>query len=255
MQEMLWQVGDLPGAVVPVDHEVFLEFDARPQQQPPPPTAPAPAAQAPPDTEIYLAPLKIVERRTRGRRRRSTSPTVPATTTSRSSRRTAGACCSRRRGPRGADAAARRQTDIYRYDIAPRSRSSQVTSTPESEYSPTVTPDGQPLGRSASSSTRTRRSGSGSSPPTDANPQRGAGERQAGRLPRVGRRPDARAVRLGAAASPRRCSSPTRAPAPRATLATDIGRSIQRIPGRRQPTRRTSASSSASGTGDDASVS
>ncbi|HVL67603.1 MAG TPA: hypothetical protein VM364_10105 [Vicinamibacterales bacterium] len=36
------------------------------------------------------------------------------------------------------------QTDIYRYDLAAR-RLSQVTSTPESEYSPTVTPDGRHL--------------------------------------------------------------------------------------------------------------
>jgi dipeptidyl aminopeptidase/acylaminoacyl peptidase len=34
------------------------------------------------------------------------------------------------------------QTDIYRYDIAGR-KLSQVTATPESEYSPTVTPDGR----------------------------------------------------------------------------------------------------------------
>jgi len=33
------------------------------------------------------------------------------------------------------------QTDVYRYDIASR-RTTQVTRTPESEYSPTVTPDG-----------------------------------------------------------------------------------------------------------------
>jgi hypothetical protein len=33
------------------------------------------------------------------------------------------------------------QTDIYRYDIAPR-QVVRVTTTPESEYSPTVTPDG-----------------------------------------------------------------------------------------------------------------
>lgn len=36
------------------------------------------------------------------------------------------------------------QTDIYRYDFATR-KVSQVTSTPESEYSPTVTPDGKHL--------------------------------------------------------------------------------------------------------------
>ena len=35
-----------------------------------------------------------------------------------------------------------KQTDIYRYDVASR-HIAQVTSTPESEYSPTVTPDGR----------------------------------------------------------------------------------------------------------------
>jgi dipeptidyl aminopeptidase/acylaminoacyl peptidase len=35
-----------------------------------------------------------------------------------------------------------KQTDIYRYDIASK-KLSQVTSTPDSEYSPTVTPDGR----------------------------------------------------------------------------------------------------------------
>src|SRR3954469_11366155 len=55
-QEMLWQVGDLPGAIVPTDQEVFLEYE-QPQQTAPPAATPAPA-QAPPDTEIYLAPLK-----------------------------------------------------------------------------------------------------------------------------------------------------------------------------------------------------
>src|SRR6185503_11568297 len=60
MQELLWQLGDMPGAIVPVDHEVFLEFEPSRQQAPPAAPAPAqPAAQAPPDTEIYLAPLKI----------------------------------------------------------------------------------------------------------------------------------------------------------------------------------------------------
>jgi hypothetical protein len=29
LQEILWQVGDLPGAVVPVDHEVFLEYESQ----------------------------------------------------------------------------------------------------------------------------------------------------------------------------------------------------------------------------------
>jgi hypothetical protein len=43
-------------AVVPTDHDVFLEFE--PPQAARQPAAPAPA-QAPSDTEIYLAPMKI----------------------------------------------------------------------------------------------------------------------------------------------------------------------------------------------------
>src|SRR3982751_2091134 len=54
MQEMMWQLGDMPGAVVPAEHDVFLEFESPRAQQP----AAPPPAQAPPDTEIYLAPLK-----------------------------------------------------------------------------------------------------------------------------------------------------------------------------------------------------
>ena len=42
LQEMLWQVGNLPGAVVPVDHEIFLEYEAPRRRRRRPPAAPAP---------------------------------------------------------------------------------------------------------------------------------------------------------------------------------------------------------------------
>ena len=35
MQEVLWQLGDMPGAVVPTEHEVFLEFEAAAARRPP----------------------------------------------------------------------------------------------------------------------------------------------------------------------------------------------------------------------------
>ena len=137
MQEVLWQLGDLPGAVVPRDHEVFLEFEP-PQQAPPPAAAPPqPAAPAPPDTEIFLAPLK------------SANGTIevgtPINITNNPgydnqpffTRDGAGVLFTSTRTAAGAPS----QTDIYRYDIADR-RIAQVTRTPESEYSPTVTPDG-----------------------------------------------------------------------------------------------------------------
>lgn len=140
LQEILWQVGSLPGAVLPVDQEVFLEYQL-PQAVPPPATAPAAPTQAPPDTEIYLAPLKVVDGAIQigsavditnnagydnqpsftpdgasvlfTSVRPSTTPGMPAA-----------------------------QTDIFRYDVESKSVA-RVTQTPESEYSPTVMPDGR----------------------------------------------------------------------------------------------------------------
>ena len=58
LQEVLWQVGSLPGAVIPIDHEIFLEYEAPRPPQAPAAAPPAPPVQAPP--EIYLAPMKTV---------------------------------------------------------------------------------------------------------------------------------------------------------------------------------------------------
>jgi hypothetical protein len=134
MQEVLWQLGDMPGAIVPTEHDVFLEFEA-PQQTPsaqPPRSQPQTPAQAPPDTEIYLAPLKTA------------NGTIEVG---------AAANISNSRGydnqpfftPDGGAVlftsvrGSGTQTDIYRYDLASK-RIAQVTATSESEYSPTVTP-------------------------------------------------------------------------------------------------------------------
>jgi hypothetical protein len=135
MQEVLWQIGGVPGAVVPVDHEVFLEFEG-PQQAAAPPATAAPAAQAPPDTEIYLAPLQVVDGVIQ------VGPAVDITNSAGYDNQPFFTADGRSvlftsvRGPVGAT-----QTDIYRYDILPR-QVVQVTRTPESEYSATVTPDG-----------------------------------------------------------------------------------------------------------------
>lgn len=106
--------------------------------------APAAAAQAaPPDTEVYLAPLSIVGRKvTIGTPRNiSENPgydNQPSFTPDGS-----GVLFTSVRGggkPDPANAAAS-GSDIYRFDVR-SGRTTRVTDTPESEYSPTVTPDG-----------------------------------------------------------------------------------------------------------------
>ncbi len=132
LQEMLWQVGDLPGAVVPVDHEIFLEYEA-PQAPPQPP--PAPAVQAPPDTEIYLAPMKTANGAI------EIGPAVDITNNPGYDNQpffTPDGKAILFTSIRGSG----RQTDIYKYDIAAKTIA-QLTNTPESEYSPTITPGGK----------------------------------------------------------------------------------------------------------------
>jgi WD40-like Beta Propeller Repeat len=131
LQEVLWQVGNLPGAVVPIDHEIFLEYEGPRAPQAP---AAAPAAQAPPDTEIYLAPMKLVNGAI------DIGPAVDITNNAGYDNQPfftpdgRGVLFTSVRG-------GGTQTDIYRYDITSK-QISQVTSTAESEYSPTVTPAG-----------------------------------------------------------------------------------------------------------------
>jgi len=129
-QEVLWQLGDLPGAAIPVDHEIFLEYEA-PRQTAVPPAA---QVQAPPDTEIYLLPMKIAGG--------AVTLGAPANVTNNPgydnqpffTADSRSLLFTSVRGPGS-------QTDIYRYDI-PTAQTTQVTNTPESEYSPTITPSG-----------------------------------------------------------------------------------------------------------------
>jgi WD40-like Beta Propeller Repeat len=138
LQEMLWQAGDLPGATVPVDREIFLEYEPAPATQAGPPAA----AQAPPDTEIYLASLT---------RHDGTLEVGPAENITNNpgydnqpffTPDSRGILFTSVRGSSpGVREPAPAQTDIYRYDLASRAIA-RVTQTAESEYSPTVMPDG-----------------------------------------------------------------------------------------------------------------
>ncbi|HLB54025.1 MAG TPA: hypothetical protein VJK71_02870, partial [Gemmatimonadales bacterium] len=97
--------------------------------------APSLAAQAPPGTDIFLAPLQ--------RTGAALTAGAPVNITAR-----AGYDNQPSFSPDGRSvyyASAREgQTDLYRYEIAPR-RTVRVTTTAESEYSPTVMPDGRHL--------------------------------------------------------------------------------------------------------------
>jgi hypothetical protein len=133
-QEILWQVGDLPGAMVPAESEIVLEYEGPAPQQAP---APPPAAQAPPDTEIYLAPLSIGGGRI--------VVGTPANITNNPGYDNQPFFTPDGRSilfasMRGASTPP--QTDIYRYDLSSRAIV-PVTHTPESEYSPTVMLDGE----------------------------------------------------------------------------------------------------------------
>lgn len=232
MQEMLWQIGDLPGATMPVEHEVFLEFEPlRPKQQPPASTPPqAPAPQAPPDTEIYLAPLKV----TNGALELGAPIDItnsPGYDNQPFFTPDGGAVLFT--SIRGAGASAGRggasQTDVYRYDLASKAVT-QVTNTPESEYSPTITPSG------ALSVVRVELDGN--------NTQRLWEFTTDGRNPKVVLEKvkpvgyhawaDDKTVALfilGGSGQPATLQvADTRTGAAR-TLATDIGRSLQRVPG------------------------
>jgi WD40-like Beta Propeller Repeat len=143
LQEVLWQVGDLPGAVVPVDREIFLEYEPeRTEKQAPAPAVPA--AQAPPDTEVYLAPMRLANGAL------EIGPAVDITNNpgydnqpffTPDSRSVLFTSVRPSTGLGAGGPAGTTQTDIYRYDITPRTIA-RVTNTPESEYSPTVTPSG-----------------------------------------------------------------------------------------------------------------
>jgi hypothetical protein len=135
LQEVLWQLGDMPGAVVPKEREVFLEFEPPQVLQTAQPAAAPPAQQAPPDTEIYLAPLRSVNGTL------EVGPAVNVTNSPGYDNQpffTPDGRALLFTSVRGGGT----QTDIYRVAVPPGPAPVQVTRTPESEYSPTVTPSG-----------------------------------------------------------------------------------------------------------------
>jgi hypothetical protein len=98
-----------------------------------PAIAQQPPRPAPPDTEIYLAPLTMSAD--------SVQVGTPVNITSSPGYDNQPAFTQDGASILFTSARGGGQTDIYRYDIG-SSRVTQVTSTPESEYSPTETPDG-----------------------------------------------------------------------------------------------------------------
>lgn len=129
VQALLWQPGELPGAVLPAAREIFLEFE------PPRPAASSSAqAVARPDTEIFLASI------TRSDGRLDVGLPVNITGNAGYDNQpcfTPDGSAILFTSVRGGET----QSDIYRYDLA-SSRLTPVTDTPESEYSPTMTPAG-----------------------------------------------------------------------------------------------------------------
>jgi WD40 repeat protein len=178
----------------------------------------APPAAAPPDTEIFLAPFSA-----------GASPVVgpPVNITS-----SPGYDNQPSFTPDGAAVlftsirGGGTQTDIYRYEIVPGA-TRRVTSTPESEYSPTVTPDGAHISVIRVEADGTQRlwrfSLDGGSPElvlTDVKP--------------VGYHvwADDRTLALFVLGSPATLQLADSSTGSASVLASGIGRSLQRIPGR-----------------------
>jgi hypothetical protein len=128
--ELLWALGDLPGVKLAAEHVVTMEFEV-PSQTPATPTI-----QAPPDTEIYLAPLSR-ERGTIAVGQPINISNSPGYDNQPSFTPDGRAILftSARGGSNG-------ETDIHRYDVGTR-QVSRVTQTAEREYSPAVMPDGK----------------------------------------------------------------------------------------------------------------
>ena len=114
-------------ACIRVDPEVFLESQAaRPAQR-------SSQTQPPPDTEIYLAPMKVVDG--------TITIGAPADITNNPGYDNQPFFTADGRSILFTSIRNGTQTDIYRYDIT-SAQITQVTNTPESEYSPTITPSG-----------------------------------------------------------------------------------------------------------------
>ena len=131
LDEVRWALHDMDGARIALDRDIRIEFSGPPEQAQP--SAPPPP-QAPPDTEIFLAPLSME----RGALKIGTPRNIS---------NSAGYDNQPSFTPDGgailfASARGGAATDIYRFDLA-TGAVRQVTATPESEYSPTVMPDGR----------------------------------------------------------------------------------------------------------------
>jgi hypothetical protein len=145
---------DLPGVTLAREHDITIDFE-NPSLQP---STAAPAiAQAPPDTEVFLASLSSVD----GKlaigppinisnspgydNQPSFTPDGQAVLFASVRGQAARPALTAVEGAASGAASvpsALLQTDIYRYEIASR-RIRRVTHTPEGEYSPTVMPDGK----------------------------------------------------------------------------------------------------------------
>lgn len=103
-------------------------------QQPQPSPSPSPTPAPPPDTDIYLVEMKLTGGRVEFGR--------PANVTSRAGYDNQPSFTPDGRAILFSSQREGSQTDVYRYDLA-NAQTTRLTSTPESEYSPTVTPDGK----------------------------------------------------------------------------------------------------------------
>ena len=185
-----------------------------------------PAAQAPPDTEIYLVPMRTVGG--------AITIGAPENITNNPGYDNQPFFTPDGRGilftsVRGGGT----QTDIYRYDIAAK-RIAQVTNTPESEYSPTVTPSGAlSVVRVELDEQKTQRLWQFTLAGTDPRVIL-AGVKPVGYHAWADDRTLALFV-LGANGAPSTLQLADTTAGTAVTLATDIGRSIQSIPGSATP--------------------
>ena len=177
------------------------------------------AAQAPPDTEIYLAPMKSVNG--------ALEIGSPIDITNNPGYDNQPFFTPDGRGVlftsvRGSGVT---QTDIYRYDIASK-LISQVTATPESEYSPTITPAGRlSVVRVELDADKTQRLWEFTADGRDPRPVLET-------IKPVGYHAwaDAQSLALFVLGQPATLQLADVRSGTAATLATDIGRSLQRIP-------------------------
>lgn len=108
-----------------------LAVNARAQQPSP---SPSPTPAPPPDTDIFVVEMKLAGARMEFGR--------PANVTNRPGYDNQPSFTPDGRAVLFSSQREGSQTDVYRYDLS-TAQTTRITSTPESEYSPTVTPDGR----------------------------------------------------------------------------------------------------------------